>query len=177
MSTYEWNCFTRYDQGNINAPGFLGTPFSPGALVAPTADSKLVRVALGLYYEFANTNPSVLISPDWMAVTTAMACVDVQAAGDSTVPNPTDANPTGRKVRAFLHGGFQSFGFSSSQGISIMQTDQLVWSQGEDRTPPGGGLQVRPGFILNNAASGPGIFGSSARWHYAIQVHALWLHS
>lgn len=175
MSTYVWNSFTKNDAGNINPFGFNGTGFTPGALSAPTSDAKLVRCAAGMYYSLANRNTSVLITPDWPALTMGYMCVDVQPAGSSVVPSPTDPNPVGRKIRSLLRTSYTSFGFSTSQGISTMQTDGLVWSQGEDRTPTGSGLQIRMSFVLENLASGPSIFGSSASWGYTAQMHALWL--
>ena len=87
MGTYDWRVGAYQNQAaNLGtAPGYAGTPFSPGAVGAPHTTSKLKRVGLCLAYEVAGTNPSVIISPDWMAQQSGYVCAAVQAAGDTTV--------------------------------------------------------------------------------------------
>lgn len=171
---YDWRVGTFRNQGTISPPGYSGVNFSPGAIGAPSTTSKLVRVGLSLYYHVAGTNPSASITPDWPWFQSGYVCAAVQAAGDPTVPSPTDPAPSGLKVNAPLIVRPWSFGFSTSQGICALQTDGMVWSQGEDRTPPGGGLQVRPSFQINDASATIAIFGSAFRWGYELQARVLW---
>lgn len=176
MGTYTWRVGAYQNQAaNLgSAPGYAGTPFSPGAVGAPSTTSKLVRCGISLVYEVAATAPTAIISPDWMAQQSGYVCAAVQSAGDSTVPSPTDSTPVGHKVTASLIERPISFGFSTTQGICTLQTGGIIWSQGEDRTPPGGGLQVRPSFSLNDATGGIAVFGSSSRWRYTLMLRVLW---
>lgn len=173
---YEWRVGAFQNQAaNLGtAPGYGGTPFSPGAVGAPSSSSKLVRCGISLVYEVAGTNPSVIISPDWMAQQSGYVCAAVQPAGSLAVPSPTDPAPSNHKVTASLIERPISFGFTTTQGICTLQTGGIVWSQGEDRTPPGGGLQVRPAFSLNDATGGIAVFGSSSRWRYTLMLRVLW---
>lgn len=174
---YEWRVGTYRNSGTFasTAPGYAGVPFSPGAVGAPSSSSKLVKCGISFLWAGSGTNPSVIISPDWMAQQSGYVCAAVQAAGDATVPSPSDAAPVGMKVNQQLTLHFESFGFSTTQGIYTLQSQGFAWSQGEDRTPPGGGLQVRPAFALNDATGGLAAFGSASRWHYELQLRVLWL--
>ena len=175
MGTYEWRVGVYRNGGsNFNSgPGYAG-PFSPGAVGAPSTTSKLVRCGVGLNYHVTGTSPSVIISPDWPWCQEGYVCAVVQDAGDATVPSPTDPFPDKFKVSAQLITRPWSFGFATSQGLCSLQTDGLVWSQGEDRTPPGAGLQVRPAFVLNDGSGGAAGFGSSSRWQYDLMLRVLW---
>lgn len=174
MGTYSWRVGAYQNQGNASPPGYAGTPFSPGAVGAPSGSSELIRVGLSMYYEVAGTNPSVSITPDWPWAQTAEIVAAAQAAGDATVPSPSDPSPVDQKCYAFCVTTPWSFGFATSQGIAAMQTGGMVWSKGADRTPPGGGLQVRPAFALNDGSGLIGLFGSSFRWRYTVRCRVLW---
>ena len=176
MGTYSWavGVFRNGGTNIATAPGYGGTAFSPGAVGAPSSTSKLVRVGLGLKYHVTGTSPSAIITPDWPWTQEGYVCAQVQPAGSSSVPSPTDPSPVDFKVSAQLVCRPWSFGFATSQGLTMMQTDGLIWSKGEDRTPPGGGLQVRPAFAMNDGSGGTAVFGSSSRWLYDLMLRVLW---
>lgn len=173
MGTYDWRVGGYTNQGSISPPGY-GTPFSPGAVGAPATNSQLVRVGMAMYYHVAGTAPSVGITPDWPFYQTGEMVAAVQAAGDSTVPSPTDPVPTDQKCYEFLTTRATSFGWSTSQAAANMQSNGMVWSKGEDRSPPAGGLQVRPAFLLIDASADIAAFGSAFRWGYQLRVRVLW---
>lgn len=173
---YEWRAGFWQGQGaNLaTAPGYNGTPFSPGAVGAPSSAYKLAKVGLFLAYHVTGTNPSVLISPDWPMAQSGYVCAAAQAAGDATVPSPTNPFPVDYKVNEALTLTPVSFGFTTTQGSALLQTQGIIWSKGEDRSPPGGGLQVRVGWSLNDATAGLPVFGSASRWRYTCELRVLW---
>jgi hypothetical protein len=122
----------------------------------------------------AGTATGVLIAPNWAALQSGYVCAAVQAAGDTTVPSPTDPAPTDFKVNQTLELTQATINFTNSQGGYVLQTDGLTWSQGEAMTPPAGGLQVRPSWVLNDATGGTAGFGSSSNWHYELMLRVLW---
>lgn len=172
--TAEWRSETWRGSASINPPGYFGVTFSPGTVGAPSAGAKLVRCGASLYYHLANTNPSVTITPDWPFMQSGFLILVVQAAGDATVPSVTDGSLQGIKLRAGLVVRPWSFGWSTQHGAVSMQTDGVVWSAGEDRTPPGGGLQIRPCWVMNDGSGLITLFGSNGRWNYDLRVDVLW---
>jgi hypothetical protein len=174
MSRYDWRFFGKTDAGGASPPGYFGAPFSPGVQAGPFPDSKLIRTGIYLQFTMGNVNPSVLISPFWMFVQTGLLMAEVQAAGDTTVTSPDDPFPSGSKINVALTTTGLSYAVASSQGVAVMQTDGFQWSKGEDRTPPGGGLQVRPSWLLNDGSNGIAVFGGSGRWNYYFAMRTLW---
>lgn len=176
MGTYTWATGTYRNAGGAfsSAPGYGGVDFSPGSVGAPSSTSKLARVGLSMLFHGAGLLSNASISPDWAWMQTGYVCAAVQAAGDLTVPSPTDPAPVGHKLTAKLDGSALSFAPPSTVGYFYLQTAGMLWSQGEDRTPPGGGLQVRVGWGINDGTGTAPIFGTNFRWAYDVQLRVLW---
>lgn len=173
MGTYEWRFGGNQNFGDPSPQGY-GTPHLATVVGAPGTTAQLKKIGLWFHYHVAGTAPSYTITPDWPWYQTGEAVAEVQAGGSTAVPDPADPTPVGIKVRAGLTQRVTSYGFSTSQAAVSNRTDGYVWSQGEDNSPGGAGLQVAVGFLMNDGSLGIGGFGSAFRWFWIARVAVLW---